>query len=50
MRNVTKRGWFVLGMLAALAIWALVWLSANFWWTETGPCIGSAAECLVGSL
>jgi hypothetical protein len=50
MRSVTKRGWFVLGLLAAVAIWALVWVSANFWWTETGPCIGPAAECLVGSL
>lgn len=50
MRNVTKRGWFVLGLLTALAIWLLVWVSANFWWTPDGPCIGSAAECLVGSL
>lgn len=50
MRNVTKLGWFVLGLLAAVAIWTLVWISSNFWWTENGPCIGPAVECLVGSL
>ena len=50
MRSVTPLGWFVLGLLAAVAIWALFWLSANFWWTENGICLGSAVECLVGSL
>lgn len=50
MRNVTPLGWFVLGMLTALAIWVIVWVSGNVWWTENGICIGSAAECLVGSL
>ena len=50
MNSLTPRGWFVLGLLAAVAIWALVWISANFWWTENGICLGSAAECLVGSL
>jgi hypothetical protein len=50
MRSVTPLGWFVLGVLAAVAVWALVWVSANFWWTENGPCIGPAVECLVGSL
>jgi hypothetical protein len=50
MRSVTPLGWFVLGLLAAVAIWALVWVSANVWWTENGICLGSAAQCLVGSL
>jgi hypothetical protein len=50
MRNVTPLGWFVLGIVAAVAIWALVWVSANVWWTPDGICLGSAAECLVGSL
>ena len=50
MYKVTKRGWFVLGMLTTLAIWLLVWVSANVWWTPEGWCLGSAAECLVGSL
>jgi hypothetical protein len=50
MRNVTKRGWFVLGMLATAALWLLVWVSANVWWTENGICLGSAAECLIAGL
>lgn len=50
MNSLTPRGWFVLGLLAAVAIWALVWVSANVWWTPDGFCLGSAAKCLVGSL
>jgi len=50
MRNVTKRGWFVLGLLAAGAIWPLVWVSGSLWWTDSGFCLGSAAECLLGGL
>jgi hypothetical protein len=50
MRNVTPRGWFVLGLLAAVAVWALIWVSANVWWTPDGICLDSAAECLTDSL
>ena len=50
MRNITKRGWFVLGILAAAALWLLVWMSGNLWWAENGFCLGSAAQCLTDGL
>jgi len=54
MRSVTPRGWFVLGILAAVALWLLVLVSANLWWVGfssaeaefLGWCWGSMTECV----
>ena len=45
MENLTKRGAFVLGVAVGLLIVGIYWLTGNLWWTDTGPCIGSMAEC-----
>jgi len=54
MRNVTPLGWFVLGVLATLALWLLVLVSSSLWWVGTdsvsaeflGWCWGSMTECV----
>ena len=45
MENLTKRGAFVLGVAFGLLIVGIYWLTGNFWWTDTGPCIGSMVKC-----
>jgi hypothetical protein len=53
MKNVTPRGWFVLGVLATLTFWALVSVSSSLWWVGIespkaeilGWCWGSMTEC-----
>ena len=45
MENLTKRGAFVLGVAVGLLIVGAFWLMGNLWWTETGICIGSMADC-----
>lgn len=54
MKNVTHRGWFVLGVLATLALWLLVLVSSSLWWVGIGSpeaeflgwCWGSMLECV----
>jgi hypothetical protein len=54
MRSVTPRGWFVLGILATLALWLLVLVSSSLWWVGIGSveaeflgwCWGSMSECV----
>lgn len=44
--RITRRGWVVIGIGAALLL-AGIWLVAtNLWWTETGYCWGDMLECL----
>lgn len=54
MEHVTPRGWFVFGILAAVALWLLVLVSACLWWVGIdspraeffGWCWGSMSECV----
>jgi hypothetical protein len=54
MRNITPLGWFVLGVLATLAVWLLVLVSSSLWWVGfssaeaefLGWCWGSMTECV----
>ena len=54
MRSVTPRGWFVLGVLATLALCLLVLVSSSLWWVGfssaeaefLGWCWGSMTECV----
>jgi hypothetical protein len=54
MQNITKRGWFVLGILGTIALWGLVLVSSSLWWVGIGSpeaeilgwCWGSMAECV----
>lgn len=54
MQALTRRGWFVLGVAAALAVWGLVSVSASLWWVGVdspkaefwGWCWGSMLECV----
>ena len=54
MQNLTPRGWFVLGILATLALWALVLVASCLWWVGIdspkaeilGWCWGSMSECV----
>jgi hypothetical protein len=54
MKHITARGWFVLGVLAILALWLLVLVSSSLWWVGVssaeaeflGWCWGSMTECV----
>jgi hypothetical protein len=54
MKHITPRGWFVFGILAAVALWFLVLVSANLWWVGIdspkaeilGWCWGLMTECV----
>jgi Na+/H+-dicarboxylate symporter len=54
MKNITPLGWFVLGVLATLALWLLVLVSSCLWWVGfssaeaefLGWCWGSMTECV----
>jgi hypothetical protein len=54
MKNITPLGWFVLGIVATLALWGLVLVSSSLWWVGIssaeaeflGWCWGSMAECV----
>ena len=54
MKNITPLGWFVLGIVATLALWLLVLVSSSLWWVGTdsvtaeflGWCWGSMTECV----
>jgi hypothetical protein len=54
MQYLTPRGWFVLGIASALAVWGLVLVSACLWWVGIdspkaeilGWCWGSMSECV----
>jgi hypothetical protein len=46
VENLTKRGAFVLGVAVGLLIVGIWWISGNFWWTESGPCLGLMVECI----
>jgi hypothetical protein len=55
MRNITKLGWYVLGLLTALAVWGLWQVATNLWYVGEGGqflgyCWGSMQECLKGGL
>jgi hypothetical protein len=45
---LTKRGRIVLiyTPLTIALVWAIVWVSANVWWTGEGYCFGSMTKCL----
>ncbi len=45
MKDLTKRGAFVLGVAVGLLIVGLYWISGNVWLNETGICIGTMADC-----
>jgi hypothetical protein len=46
VRELSKRGNLVLGVVIGLALAGIVWLSGNLWYVpETGYCIGSMVEC-----
>jgi hypothetical protein len=45
VKDLTKRGAFVLGVAVGLLFAVAFWITGNFWWTDTGPCLGSMAEC-----
>ena len=54
MRSLTPRGWLVLVVVALLALWGLVLVSARLWWVGVGAaeadflgwCWGTMAECV----
>ncbi len=54
MRYLTPRGWFVLGIAAAFALYLLVMVSACLWWVGIdspqadflGWCWGSMSQCV----
>jgi hypothetical protein len=46
MRELSKRGNLVLGVMIGLALAGIVWISSSLWYVEgTGYCIGSMVEC-----
>jgi hypothetical protein len=46
MRELSKRGNLVLGVVIGLALAGIVWISGHVWYVEgTGYCIGSMVEC-----
>jgi hypothetical protein len=45
MENLTKRGAFVLGVAVGLLIVAIYWITGHVWWTESGICIDTMANC-----
>jgi len=42
---ITSRGWFVIGFLSAIALYAGLYLMGHIWYTETGYCWGTMVEC-----
>jgi len=55
MKHLTPRGWVVLGLLTALAVWGLWQVATNLWYVGEGGqflgyCWGSMQECLKGGL
>ncbi len=47
MRELSKRGNLVAGIVIGLIIAGLVWISGNVWITEEGRiCLGSMLECV----
>jgi len=52
--TLTPRGWFVLGIVATMALWLLVLVSSSLWWVGIGSpkaeilgwCWGSMTECI----
>ena len=46
MRELSKRGNLVLGVVIGLALAGLIWVSGNVWWTGSEWCIGLLSECL----
>ena len=46
--KLTKRGRivFIYTPLTIALVWAIVWVSANVWWTGEGYCFGSMEKCL----
>jgi hypothetical protein len=45
MRELSKRGNLVLGVVIGLALAGIVWISGNLWWVDSGWCIGSMVAC-----
>jgi hypothetical protein len=45
MRELSKRGNLVLGVVIGLLIAGLIWVSANLWYTGDGYCIGTLVSC-----
>jgi hypothetical protein len=45
VKDLTKRGAFVLGVAVGLLIAVAFWITGNVWINETGICTGSMAEC-----
>jgi len=43
--KLTNRGWFALGMVAALALWCLFQVAVHLWFTDAGYCWGTMTEC-----
>ena len=54
MKHITPRGWFVLGILATVALWLLIEGAGNLWWVGidspkaefVGWCWGRMTQCL----
>jgi hypothetical protein len=54
MKNLTPRDWFVLGIVATMALWLLVLVSSSLWWVGfssaeaefLGWCWGSMTQCV----
>lgn len=44
--RLTKRGKVVVGVLVALAIAGIYYLSTNLWWVGEGWCVDDVATCL----
>ena len=45
MRELSKRGNLVAGIVIGLLIAGLLWVSGHVWWTGTGYCIGTLTSC-----
>ena len=55
MRNLTTRGWYVIGLASALAVWGLWQVATHLWYVGEGGqflgyCWGTMQECLKGGL
>jgi len=42
---ITRRGKIVRAILIGLGLALLYWVTGNFWWNESGVCIGEMVEC-----
>jgi hypothetical protein len=45
VKDLTKRGAFVLGIAVGLLIAGAFWITGNVWINEAGICIGTMADC-----